>query len=86
MNAANLILDEDELRRLAENALAEDRAREDVITAALVPHDQRGSGIIIAKADGVLAGLPVARAVVLAADTSLAWQPSHEDGDRESFP
>ena len=74
-------MNEAHLRRLAENALAEDRAREDVTTAALVPDDQRGSGIIIARADGVLAGLPVARAAFLAADSSLAWQPHHKDGD-----
>jgi len=84
MTSPNLTLDEAHLRRLAENALAEDRAREDVTTAALVPDDQRGSGIIIAKADGVLAGLPVARAVFLAADSSLAWQPHGEDGDSVS--
>jgi len=84
MTSPNLTLDDAALRRLAENALAEDRAREDVTTAALVPDDQRGSGIIIAKADGVLAGLPVARAVFLAADASLAWQPHAEDGDQLS--
>ncbi len=84
MNEAHLTLDEAHLRRLAENALAEDCAREDVTTTALVPDDQRGSGIIIAKADGVLAGLPVARAVFLTADSSLAWQPHREDGDRVS--
>ncbi|TEU01704.1 MAG: hypothetical protein E3J29_00595, partial [Dehalococcoidia bacterium] len=69
-----------DLRRLAENALAEDRAYQDVTTAALVPDDQRGSGVIIAKAEGVLAGLPVARAVFLAAASSLAWPPPPKDG------
>jgi nicotinate-nucleotide pyrophosphorylase (carboxylating) len=77
-------VNEAHLRRLAENALAEDRTREDITTAAVVPDDQRGSGIIIAKADGVLAGLPVARAVFLAADRSLAWHPHVEDGDQVS--
>jgi nicotinate-nucleotide pyrophosphorylase (carboxylating) len=84
MTSPNLTLDEAHLRRLAENALAEDRAREDVTTAALVPDDQRGSGIIIAKAEGILAGLPIARAVFLTADSSLAWQPHGEDGDSVS--
>jgi len=80
----DLALHDADLRRLAENALSEDRAREDVTTAALVPDDQRGRAVIIAKADGVLAGLPVARAVFLAADRSLAWQAHREDGDRVS--
>ncbi len=77
-------LDEAHLRRLAENALAEDRADDDATTAALIPQDQRGSGVIIAKAEGVLAGLPMARAVFLAADPSLAWRTQGEEGRRIS--
>ena len=84
MTSPDLALDEALLRRLAESALTEDRARQDVTTAALVPDDQRGRGVIVAKAEGVLAGLPMARAVFLAADPSLAWQPNREDGDRVS--
>ncbi len=84
MIAPDLALDEKHLRRLAESTLSEDRAREDVTTAALVPDDQRGSGVIITKADGILAGIPAARAVFLAADPSLAWQAYREDGDSVS--
>ncbi len=84
MNAADLTAQEAHLRRLAENSLAEDRAREDVTTAALVPGEQTGRGVIIARAEGVLAGLPMARAVFLAADPSLAWRPQGEDGLRIS--
>jgi nicotinate-nucleotide pyrophosphorylase (carboxylating) len=81
MTSPAAALDETDLRRLAESALAEDRACEDVTTAALVPPGQRGRGVIIAKAEGVLAGLPVARVVFLAADSSLAWQPHRDEGD-----
>ena len=80
MTEPELTLDEAELRRLAESALAEDRADRDVTTAALVPEDQTGRGLIIARAEGILAGLPVARAVFLAVDTALVWKPSLEDG------
>ncbi len=72
------------LRRLAESALAEDRADEDVTTAALIPKDQTGRGVIIARAEGVLAGLPVARAVFLAVDTTLTWRAHLQDGHRLS--
>jgi nicotinate-nucleotide pyrophosphorylase (carboxylating) len=72
------------LRRLALSALIEDRADEDVTTTALIPEDQTGRGVIIAKAEGVLAGLPVARTVFLAVDTTLVWKPSLEDGLRLS--
>jgi nicotinate-nucleotide pyrophosphorylase (carboxylating) len=84
MTAPELTLDEAELRRLAESALAEDRADRDVTTAALVPEDQTGRGLIIAKAEGILAGLPIARAVFLAVDTALVWRAEQEDGHRLS--
>ena len=68
------------LRRLALEALAEDRAGHDVTTTALVPPEQAGRGVIIAKAEGVLAGLPLAAAVFAAVDGSLVWQAHSEDG------
>jgi nicotinate-nucleotide pyrophosphorylase (carboxylating) len=84
MTPTDLTLDGANLRRLAESALMEDRAREDVTTAALVPQDQGGRGVIIAKAEGVLAGLPMARAVFLTADGSLVRKSHRKDGDRVS--
>ena len=72
------------LRRLAENALMEDRAWQDVTTAALVPSDQKGRATIIAKEEGTLAGLPVAQAVFAVLDPALQWQPQAEDGARLS--
>ncbi|HEU4760018.1 MAG TPA: carboxylating nicotinate-nucleotide diphosphorylase [Dehalococcoidia bacterium] len=77
-------LDPAALRDLVEAALREDRADADVTTAALVPPDQRGRGVILAKAEGVLAGLPVAQAVFAAVDPSLAWRPLKRDGDAVS--
>jgi len=79
-----VILDPAVLRRLAEEALREDRAGDDITTAALVPTEQRGRAIIIAKAEGVLAGLPVAEAVFAAVDPSPAWAAERQDGDRLS--
>ncbi len=84
MTAPELTLDEAELRRLAESALAEDRADRDVTTAALVPEERTGRGLIIARAEGILAGLPIARAVFAAAGASLAWRAEQEDGSRLS--
>jgi nicotinate-nucleotide pyrophosphorylase (carboxylating) len=70
------------LRRLAEKALAEDRADKDITTAALVPTEQNGRGVIVAKAEGVLAGLAVAQAVFAAVDPSLRWKAHVQDGRR----
>ncbi len=70
------------LRRLAENALLEDQAWDDITTAALVPPEQRGRAVVVAKAEGVLAGLPMAEAVFHAVDPSLAWRPLAAEGAR----
>jgi nicotinate-nucleotide pyrophosphorylase (carboxylating) len=72
------------LRRLAESALAEDRADHDITTLALVPPEQAGRGVIIAKAEGVIAGLPLAAAVFAAADGSLVWRAHTDDGQAVS--
>jgi len=72
------------LRRLAKTALEEDKAGQDVTTAALVPPEQEGRGIIIAREEGVLAGLPMAEAVFKAVDPSLQWQPLAAEGSRLS--
>lgn len=77
-------MNELELMHLAHAALAEDRAHDDVTTAALVPAEQTGRGVIVAKAEGVLAGLDVARAVFAAVDLDLAWAAEARDGDRLS--
>jgi len=68
------------LRRLAKNALEEDQVGQDVTTTALVPPDQKGRGVIIAREEGVLAGLPMAEAVFKAVDPSLQWQPLATEG------
>jgi nicotinate-nucleotide pyrophosphorylase (carboxylating) len=74
-------LDPGLVRRLAEAALIEDRAWHDITTDALVPDDQQGHAVIVSKAPGVLAGLPVAQAVFAAADGTLGWQPLRHDGE-----
>ncbi len=75
-----VLLDETHLRRLAESALMEDRAWQDITSDALVPEDQEGRGVIVAKAPGVIAGLPLARATFAAADPRLRWSAPVEDG------
>jgi nicotinate-nucleotide pyrophosphorylase (carboxylating) len=72
------------LRRLARNALKEDKAWQDLTTAALVPPEQKGRGVIIARQEGVLAGLPMAEAVFKAVDPSLQWRPLAAEGSRLS--
>jgi nicotinate-nucleotide pyrophosphorylase (carboxylating) len=69
------------IRTLVQAALDEDGAFRDVTTAALVPPDQRGRGVFIAKSDGVIAGLPVVAATFACVDTAIDFQPSIADGE-----
>lgn len=73
-------LDTDYLQRLVEVALVEDRAWDDLTTAALIGPEQAGRGLLMAKAQGVIAGLPVAAAVFQKLDPSIRWQPLVADG------
>ena len=65
-------------------ALEEDGAHDDVTTRALVQLDQWGAGVIIAKDDGIIAGLPVAAAAMTALDAEVAFDTLVADGDRVS--
>ncbi len=61
-------------------ALAEDGAFRDVTSQALVPPEQQGHGHFVAKAPGVVCGLPIAAAVFGALDEEIELEPSVEEG------
>ncbi len=65
-------------------ALNEDGAHDDVTTRALVAADQWGAAVIIARDDGVVAGLPIAAAAMTAFDEEIAFDTVVADGDRVS--
>ena len=73
-------LDPAVVRRIVAAALEEDGARDDVTTRTLVPPEQQGRGMIVAKAEGVVCGLPVAAAAFAALDPSIAFEPLVADG------
>jgi nicotinate-nucleotide pyrophosphorylase (carboxylating) len=73
-------LDEADLHRVALAALSEDGAFDDVTTAALVPPELSGKAVLLAKASGVVAGLPVAAAVFRAVDPALSFRPLVAEG------
>jgi len=75
-------LDEAYLRQIVLAALSEDGAFDDVTTAALVPPDLSGKAVLLAKASGVVAGLPVAATVFHAVDPSLSFRPLVAEGAR----
>lgn len=69
-------------RELVQRAIREDVGSGDVTTETLVPADAQGRGVLLAKADCVLAGLDVARAVFLEIDGSLEFIARTSDGSR----
>ncbi len=75
-------LDPAMLAEVARRALAEDAAFQDVTTLATVEPWQRGTGTVLAKAEGVLAGLPAMGAVFNIVDAQLVFTPLRLDGER----
>ncbi len=70
------------LGRLANEALAEDVGAGDVTTDLTVGAGARGSGTVVAREPGVVAGLEVARAVFIASDAGTEVEAKVRDGDR----
>jgi nicotinate-nucleotide pyrophosphorylase (carboxylating) len=83
LNAAGL--DPDAVAGIVRAAVSEDlMGGSDVTSAATVPADQRSTGTFSSRADGVLAGLPVAVAAVEAVCGDAASDVEYlaDDGDR----
>lgn len=68
------------IAEIVQLALQEDSAQRDVTTEALIGPDMRGTGVFLAKARGIVAGLPVAAAVFHTLDRALAFRAYLEDG------
>jgi nicotinate-nucleotide pyrophosphorylase (carboxylating) len=65
-------------------ALAEDVGTGDATTNSIVPSDATMRGQIIAKQEGVVAGLDVAQAVYLMGNAQVDFRPQVEEGKRVS--
>lgn len=63
-------------------ALSEDIGPGDVTTNSIIPPEALMRGQIIAKQDGVIAGLDVAQAVYLEVDPQVDFRPQVEEGTR----
>lgn len=63
-------------------ALAEDLGHGDVTTLATIAPETQATGTIVAKAPGVVSGLPVAAAAFARVDPSIEFRPVTADGER----
>jgi nicotinate-nucleotide pyrophosphorylase (carboxylating) len=70
------------MRDLIQRALDEDLGAGDLTSRAVVPEGSLATGVVIAKADGVAAGIDAAAAVFATVDRELAVAPRAADGDR----
>jgi nicotinate-nucleotide pyrophosphorylase (carboxylating) len=71
-----------QIEEIIDRALAEDLGKGDVTTAALIAGDRRGTGLIVAKEEGILAGINVAKQVFHRVDPELKVDVLLEDGAR----
>jgi nicotinate-nucleotide pyrophosphorylase (carboxylating) len=69
-----------QVEEIIDRALAEDLGKGDVTTEALIPGDQQGTGSIVAKQEGILAGIEVAKQVFHRVDPELKVEILLEDG------
>lgn len=67
------IIEKKAAETLIDLALAEDVGSGDVTTDSLIPPHDRRMAYMITKADGVIAGLEVAKMVFLRLDRDLKW-------------
>ena len=69
-------------QKLIELALQDDVGDGDITTNNIVPSEIRRKAKMVAKADGVVAGLPVAEMVFKKLDPDLIWNEKVQEGDK----
>jgi nicotinate-nucleotide pyrophosphorylase (carboxylating) len=68
-------------RRLVDLGLEEDlNGKGDLTSQAVIPEGLSGKGVIVARAGGIVAGLPAAGLVALTVSPALVFQPIRQDG------
>ena len=72
------------LKKIVNNALAEDIGSGDITTENIFYQKEIGYGKIIAKEKGIIAGMPVAKMVFMTLDSNLRWEPFVADADKVS--
>jgi nicotinate-nucleotide pyrophosphorylase (carboxylating) len=73
---------DEEVARIIRTALAEDIGDGDVTTITTIPESAEFEGELVAKEDGIVAGLDVARRVFDQIDPGVKWTNLVQDGDR----
>jgi len=69
-----------EFDQIIDAALREDMPEGDITSESIIPADARSEAVLLAKEDGILAGLPVARRVFEKIDPSVEFTEKLRDG------
>ncbi|MBE7058421.1 MAG: carboxylating nicotinate-nucleotide diphosphorylase [Ruminococcaceae bacterium] len=77
-----MILDKKQIDKIVLNALEEDMPYGDVTTDNLIPEDDVTEAKFIAKADGIIAGMPVVSRVFELIDSRISIEIFKNDGDK----
>lgn len=70
----------DSMKQVIRSALAEDIGKGDVTSLATIPQDTPLRGFFIAKADGIIAGISIAREVFAQLDSSIHFKALMDEG------
>lgn len=69
------------LKKMLESFLREDVGEQDITSASIFPADQKGTGIFIAKASGIIAGLEIITEAYKLLDSDIMVNLNIKDGD-----
>lgn len=73
---------DDKTRHLIKLALSEDIGKGDLTSEVTINEDLTAKGLIVAKEDGVITGLQIAKEAFFQLDPSLVFESSFKDGDK----
>jgi len=73
---------EDAMDSVIEAALKEDLPRGDITSESIISEESRSEAVILAKEEGVLAGMDVAQRVFAKIDAGVEFRKTKEDGQR----
>ena len=73
---------DDKIRHLIESSLSEDIGKGDLTSEAIIDEDLLAKGMIVAKEEGVIAGLEIAKMVFCQWDPNLVFESSFKDGGK----
>lgn len=76
------ILSDNKIDEIIKNALAEDIETGDITSDNIIPADTVSTGRLVAKAEGIVAGLKVAKRVFEILDALTLWKENFPDGSR----